>query len=80
MIGLLLMKSARTNEKSLVKSLITISLLRLLCIKYSTTIDTIGRVEAMVVAKILEIRSSLAWEYTIVFRTSSLSVSFLLAC
>ena len=74
------MKSARTNEKSLVKSLITISLLRLLCIKYSTIIDTIGRVEAMVVAKILEIRSSLAWEYTIVFRTSSLSVSFLLAC
>lgn len=55
------MKSARANEKSAVKNPTTATLLRILWIKYNMIIDAIGSVEAMVVAMILEIRSSLAW-------------------
>jgi hypothetical protein len=58
----------------------TASLSRVLFMEYRTTIQAIGKVEAMVVATILEIRSSPAWEYITVFGTLSSSFGFLLPC
>jgi hypothetical protein len=61
-IGLPLVKSARTNEKRAVKIPMTASLLIVSWIEYRTTIEAIGKVEAIVVATILEIPSSPVWE------------------
>jgi len=61
-MGFPLVQRARTNEKSAVNSATTASLVRVLFMEYNMTIDAIGRVEAIVVATILEIRSSPAWE------------------